>query len=769
MRKENFYAMIIFRRTKLPANCFIYQSLLKNRSFLFFVLVLFLGRTSVLAQKKTIAARVDSVMKLMTLEEKIGQLNQYSGREATGPVTKRQTYMLNDIRSGKVGSMLNVHGVKDTREIQAAALQSRLKIPLLFAMDVIHGYRTVFPIPLAEAASWDLEAIQQASHIAATEASAAGLHWTFAPMVDISRDPRWGRIMEGAGEDVYLGSAIAKARVLGFQGNKLGESTDEIMACAKHFAAYGAVDAGRDYNTVDMSNHLLWETYLPPFKAAADAGVATFMNSFSTVNRIPATGNRYLQRTILKGKWNYKGFVVSDWGSIKELVPWGYAADLKEAALKAIASGNDMDMESEAYKKYLADLIKEKKLDEKVLDDAVRRILTKKFEMGLFEDPYRYCDESREKQELNNQQHKLMARSIAQKSIVLLKNENKILPLSTSTKTIAVIGPLVKSKRDLEGAWIPISDTTRVTSLYEGLNSGISKETKLIYVKGCDINDSTSDFSAAIDIAKNADVVIMALGETFNMSGESKSRANIHLPGSQEALFKAIKATGKPVVVVLMAGRPLIFNTIAEKADAIVYAWWLGAEAGNAIADVLMGNYNPSGKLPVTFPRSEGQLPLTYIQYNTGKPSKGPNDIKYKSAYIDAFNTPQYAFGYGLSYTDFSYTDLKLNKANISGNEKLELSFTLTNTGERKGEEVVQLYIQDPVASLVRPLKELKDFRKIAMNPGESKMIHFVIDKDMLSFYNEDLQWTAEPGDFKLMIGAASDNIKLQTEIKLIK
>jgi beta-glucosidase len=768
MRKRNLYTTTIVYRTKVPANHFICQKM-KNRSFFFFVLVLFLGNTSVFAQRKSIAARVDSVMKLMTLEEKIGQLNQYSGREATGPVTKRQTYMLNDIKSGKVGSMLNVHGVKDTREIQAAALQSRLKIPLLFAMDVIHGYRTVFPIPLAEAASWDLGAIEEASHIAATEAAAAGLHWTFAPMVDISRDPRWGRIMEGAGEDVYLGSAIAKARVLGFQGNKLGESTDEIMACAKHFAAYGAVTAGRDYNTVDMSTHLLWETYLPPFKAAADAGVATFMNSFSTVNGIPATGNRYLQRTILKGKWKYKGFVVSDWGSIKELVPWGYATDLKDAALKAITAGSDMDMESEAYKKYLADLIKEKKVDENLLDDAVRRILTKKFEMGLFDDPYRYCDESREKQELNNLQHKQIARSMAQKSIVLLKNENKVLPLSSSVRTIAVIGPLVKSKRDLEGAWIPVSDTTRVTSLYEGLNSKISSGTKFIYAKGCDINDSTTDFSAAIDAAKNADVVIMALGEMFSMSGESKSRTNIHLPGNQEALFEAVKATGKPVVVVLMAGRPLIFNKIAAKADAIIYAWWLGAEAGNAIADVLFGDYNPSGKLPVTFPRSEGQLPLSYIQYNTGKPSKGPNDIKYKSAYIDELNTPQYAFGYGLSYTSFSYGDLKLSKATVSGNEILELNFTLTNTGERKGEEVVQLYIQDLVASVVRPLKELKGFQKIALSPGESKTIHFTIDRDMLSFYNEDLQWTAEPGDFKLMIGTASDDIKLQAGIKQIE
>lgn len=740
-----------------------------ERSLLCITALFLLTSTATFAQRKSIATRVDSVMKLMTLEEKIGQLNQYSGREATGPVTSRQTYMLNDIRSGRVGSMLNVHGVKNTKEIQSIALQSRLKIPLLFAVDVIHGYRTVFPIPLAEAASWDLDAIEQASHIAATESAAAGLHWTFAPMVDISRDPRWGRIMEGAGEDVYLGSAIAKARVLGFQGEQLGKNKESIMACAKHFAAYGAVAAGRDYNTVDMSNPVLWETYLPPFKAAADAGVATFMNSFSTVNGIPATGSRYLQRTILKDKWNYKGFVVSDWGSIKELVPWGYANDLKDAALKAISAGSDMDMESEAYKKHLADLIREKRVNENLLNDAVRRILTKKFEMGLFDDPFRYCNEEIERQELNNPQHKKIARSMAQKSIVLLKNENKFLPLSPSTKTIALIGPLVKSKRDLEGAWIPISDTIRVTSLYEGLNSKIGKETKLIYAKGCDINDSITDFSEAVDAAKKADIVVMALGESYNMSGESKSRTNIHLPGNQEVLFEAVKATGKPVVVILMGGRPLIFNKIAEKADAIIYAWWLGAEGGNAIADVLFGDYNPSGKLPVTFPRSEGQLPLSYIQYNTGKPSKSPNDIRYKSAYIDGLNTPQYAFGYGLSYTSFSYTNLKLTKTSISGDEKLELSFTLTNTGERKGEEVVQLYIQDLVASVVRPLKELKGFQKIMVNPGESKLIQFMIERNMLSFYNEDLQWIAEPGDFKLMIGAASDDIKLQTEIKLTK
>ena len=720
-----------------------------------------------MAQKKTISQRVDSLLKLMTIEEKVGQLNQYSGREATGPVTGRQTYLLNDIKAGRVGSMLNVHGVKNTREIQSAALQSRLKIPLLFSMDVIHGYKTVFPIPLAEAASWDLNAIRQSAHIAAKEAAAVGLHWTFAPMVDVGRDARWGRVMEGAGEDTYLGCLIARARVLGFQGDKLG-GTDAVMACAKHFAGYGAAIAGRDYNAVDMSNQLLWETYLPPFKAAADAGVATFMNSFNTLNGIPATGNAYLQREILKGKWNYKGFVVSDWASIGEMVSWGYATDDKDAALKAILAGSDMDMEAEAYKKHLATLVKEKKLDVKLIDDAVRRILYKKFELGLFDNPFRFSDESREREVLNNPQHKLIARDVAQKSIVLLKNEQQVLPLSKATKNIALIGPLGISKRDMEGSWIPLSDTSLVTNVYEGLKNKIGSSVRIGYAKGCSISgNETTGFAEAIALAKQSDVVVMALGESYDMSGEAKSRTDIHLPGRQEELFEAIQATGKPVVVVLMGGRPLIFPKITAKANAIVYAWWLGAEAGNALANVLFGDYNPSGKLPVSFPRSVGQIPISYSMYNTGRPIKNPKDIKYKSAYIDSPNSPQYAFGFGLSYTSFEYSDLKISKTTIGSAETTELSFTLKNTGKVAGEEVVQLYIQDPVASVVRPLKELKDFQKVSLQPGESKQIRFGINHEKLAFYNRDLQWVAEPGIFNLMIGAASDDIKLQQVLEL--
>ncbi|WP_345953274.1 glycoside hydrolase family 3 N-terminal domain-containing protein [Mucilaginibacter sp. PAMB04168] len=742
-------------------NMFSYRKLLGT------LLILGIWAATASAQKKTINQRVDSLLRLMTLEEKVGQLNQYSGKEVTGPVSERKTNQLNDIKSGLVGSMLNVKGAKDTREIQAVAMQSRLKIPLLFSLDVIHGYKTIFPIPLAEAASWDMDAIRQSAHIAAKEAAAVGQHWTFAPMVDVGRDPRWGRVMEGAGEDTYLGSMIAKARVKGFQGEKLG-GIDAVMACAKHFAAYGAALAGRDYNAVDMSDNMLWETYLPPFKAAADAGVATFMNSFNTLNGIPATGNTYLQRDILKGKWGYKGFVVSDWGSIGEMVSWGYASNNTDAALKAITAGSDMDMESHAYITSLVQLVKNKKVDIKLIDDAVRRILYKKFELGLFEDPYRFSSETREKLVLNDPQHKLIARDVAQKSMVLLKNENHLLPLSKTIKTIALIGPLVKSKRDLEGSWIPQSDTTLVTSLYEGLKNKVNDSINLICAEGTDVMGNLGgNFDDAVATARKADIVVMALGESWDMSGESKSRADIRLPGRQEALFNAISATGKPVVVVLMAGRPMIFNQIAEKAKAILYAWWPGAEGGNAIANVLFGDYNPSGKLPATFPRAVGQIPLSYASYTTGRPIKSPKDIKYKSAYIDVPNTPQYAFGHGLSYTTFAYTDLKLGKKAVKRNEMVGVSFKLTNTGKYAGEEVVQLYLQDPVASLARPVKELKDFQKVSLKPGESKIIKFQITYDKLCFYNRKLQWVAEPGRFKIMIGSASDDIKLNAEFEL--
>ncbi|EOR94368.1 Periplasmic beta-glucosidase [Arcticibacter svalbardensis MN12-7] len=728
--------------------------------------------TFLYAQKKPALTknedRVEALLAKMTLEEKVGQLNQYTGeRLATGPVTVNSTKYA-DIKEGKVGSMLNVRGAKDTRDVQKIAMQSRLKIPLLFSLDVIHGYRVTFPIPLAEASSWDLKAIEQSARVAATEAAASGIHWTFAPMVDISRDPRWGRVMEGAGEDTYLGSLIARARVRGFQGKGLG-NLDAVMACAKHFAAYGAAIAGRDYNTVDMSDRLLWEVYLPPFKAAADEGVATFMNSFNDLNGIPATGNRYLQRDILKGKWNYPGFVVSDWGSIREMIPHGFAKDNKEAALLAITAGSDMDMESHSYIENLVQLVKEQKVPLNLVDDAVRRILLKKFELGLFEDPYRFSNEAREKKILNSDENRKAALEVAEKSIVLLKNQNQLLPLSKDLKTIAVIGPLAKSNNDMKGFWSVTWDNDKLVSLYEGLQNKVGKNTQLLYAEGCGISDtSKAGFAAAIEAAKKADIVVMAVGETFDMSGEGKSRTSIGIPGIQEDLIKAVKATGKPVVVLIMAGRPLIFNWTADHADAILYTWWLGSEAGNAMSSVLYGDYNPAGKLPISFPRSVGQIPIYYSAKNTGRPSLNEHDIAYRSTYIDMPNSPRYAFGYGLSYTSFSLSDLVLNKSKIGDGENLTVSCTLKNTGNYAGEEVVQLYIQDIFASVTRPVKELKDFQKVMLKPGESKTLSFIVDKEKLSFYNQQMKWGTEPGAFKIMIGDSSDHIILKGDFELV-
>jgi len=722
------------------------------------------------SQQKTIDQKVNALLKQMTLEEKIGQLNQYTGdNAATGPITINPNKQ-SQIKSGQVGSMLNILGSKYTRQYQELAMQSRLKIPLLFAQDVIHGYKTTFPIPLAEAASWDLEAIELSARIAATEASASGIHWTFAPMVDIAHDPRWGRVMEGAGEDTYLGSKIAFARVKGFQGNALGD-LNSVMACVKHFAAYGAAIGGRDYNSVDMSERMLWETYLPPFKAALDAGAATFMNSFNDLNGIPATGNKYLQREILKGKWNFKGFVVSDWGSIGEMINHGYVKDDKEAALAAITAGSDMDMESNSYKNNLAQLVKENKVPIALIDDAVKRILRKKFELGLFEDPYKYSNSEREQAALNNPEHTKAAREIASKSIVLLKNENNILPLSKDTKTIAFIGPMVKPLRANHGFWaveLKDVDSTYIVSQWKGMQNKVGKSTKLLYAKGCDFEGENKDgFAEAIAVANQADVVILSIGERWNMSGEAKSRSNIHLPGVQEELVKAIQETGKPVVVLINAGRPLVFNWTADNVPAILYTWWLGSEAGNAIADVLFGDYNPSGKLPMTFPRDEGQIPIYYNHFNTGRPAKNESDTNYVSAYIDLKNSPKFPFGFGLSYTSFQYSDLKLSSQKIKNTESIEVSLNISNTGKVAGEEVVQLYLHDKVGSVVRPIMELKDFQKIKLNAGESKIVKFIIDKEKLSFYNQELQWVTEPGEFEIMIGTSSADIRLKSEFEL--
>lgn len=731
------------------------------------IVVLFSFFSSTSAQKKTIDQKVDSVLQLMTLEEKAGQLNQYSGDWSfTGPVTKDNT-KIQQVKEGKLGSLLNVVGVEKTRLLQQYAMQSRLKIPLLFGQDVIHGFRTTFPLPLAEAASWDIEAIQLSARIAAVETSAAGVHWTFAPMVDISRDPRWGRVMEGAGEDTYLGSLIARARVKGFQGKGLGY-TDAVMACAKHFAAYGAAVGGRDYNSVDMSPRMLWETYLPPFLAAKEAGVATFMNSFNDLNGIPATGNRYLLRDILKGKCKFNGFVVSDWASIGEMIAHGFAKDTSHSARIAINAGNDMDMESRAYIKHLPQLVREGKVKIEWVDDAVRRILRKKFELGLFDDPFKFSNEQRQQQQWNNPQHIAAAREMAKKSIVLLKNHPLpggvvTLPLKKNQK-IALIGPFVKAVKDNLGFWSMEwdDDSARIVPLWKGMLNKVEMA-NLLYAKGCNINDAdTSGFVEAIEVAKQSDVVVITIGEARDMSGEAKSRSSLQLPGVQNQLIAALAATGKPIVLLIHAGRPLIFDKAAVHASSVLYTWWLGTEAGNAIADVLYGDYNPSGKLPMTFPRTEGQIPIYYNHYSTGRPAEDEFQNSYVSAYIDLPNSPAYPFGYGLSYTSFAYTDFKLSSTSLKGNQKLTVSVILTNTGNVKGKETVQLYIRDLVGKVVRPVKELKGFQQIELNPGESKVIMFTITTKDLRFYDDQLNYDWEPGEFEMMVGGNSKEVQVK-------
>jgi beta-glucosidase len=730
------------------------------------------------AHADAIDTRVQALLKRMTLEEKAGQLNQYNGHwETTGPNAFKGNHE-QAIASGQVGSMLNVPGAQRTRAFQEVAMRSRLKIPLLFGRDVIHGYKTTFPIPLAEAASFDLVAIEGAARIAATEAAASGQHWTFAPMVDIARDPRWGRVLEGAGEDTYLASKIAYARVKGFQGHALGD-LDAVLACAKHFAAYGAALAGRDYNSVDMSERQLLETYLPPFKAALDAGAATFMNAFNDVNGVPATGNRYLQRDILKGSWGFKGIVVSDWGSIAEMQTHGHAASLKDAARLALLAGSDVDMEGKAYLQHLPALVREGAVPMKLLDDAVARVLRKKFELGLFDDPYRFSNTQRETEVLNRPEHRQAARSMAAKSIVLLKNEGNLLPLKKDTPTIAFIGPLVKAGKDNHGAWAitmpEVNYEQFIVTQWRGVQERLAPGSRLLYAQGCDVACTSRDgFSAAVAVAQQADVVVVSVGESADMSGEARSRTQLGLPGEQEALIQALHATGKPVVVLVNAGRPLIFNWTAEHVPAIVYTWWLGSEAGNAIADVLFGDHNPAGRLPISFPRSVGQIPIYYNHLNTGRPVKGeggPTHRGFVSHYIDELRSPRYAFGHGLSYTAFAYSDLKLDRTAFAGakNERIVATLTVTNTGQRAGAEVVQLYLRDPVASVVRPVKELKDFRRVELAAGQSQELRFEIDREKLSFVNTRLQWVAEPGEFELMVGASSSDIRLRSSFQLTK
>jgi beta-glucosidase len=739
-------------------------------------------KTSVTSNETTIDKKVDSLLQIMTLEEKIGQLNQYNGFwEITGPAPKdgQAAKKYNDLKKGLVGSMLNVKGVKDVYAIQKIAVEeTRLGIPLLFGFDVIHGHKTISPIPLAEAASWDLEAIKKSAEVAAEEAAAEGINWTFAPMVDVSRDARWGRVMEGAGEDTYLGSKIAEARVKGFQGDL--STNKNILACAKHFAGYAFAEAGRDYNTVTVSDEVLHNVILPPFKASVDAGVKTFMNSFNELNGIPATGSKYLQRDILKGDWNFQGFMVSDWGSINEMISHGFAKDSKHAAEIALNAGSDMDMESYAYVEYLSALVKEGKVKEALINDAARRILKVKFELGLFENPYKYCNEAYEKETVGKKEIHDAVLDVAKKSIVLLKNENNVLPLSKSGQKIALIGALANDKTSPLGSWrIAAQDNTAI-SVLEGMQQ--YKNNALTYVKGADVSvgrtqfiwethintTDKSGFAEAIDVAKKVDVVVLVLGEHGLQSGEGRSRSDIGLPGVQQELLEAIYKVNKNIVLVLNNGRPLAIPWAAENIPAIVEAWHLGTQSGNAIAQVLYGDYNPSGKLPMTFPRNVGQLPIYYNYKNTGRPTMNEPESVFWSHYSDEKNTPQFAFGHGLSYSKFEYSDIKLSANSFSNNGKISVSVTLKNNSNVAGKEVVQLYIRDIIGSTTRPVKELKGFEMVTLKAFESKTITFTINEETIAFYTANQKWEAEAGDFKVFVGGSSDKT-LEANFEFLK
>lgn len=702
------------------------------------------------------AQKVDSVLKLMTLDEKIGQLNQYTGNyQATGPVVG-DTAKVEQIKKGLVGSMLNIKGVKDTRELQEYAMQSRLRIPLLFGLDVIHGLRTIYPIPLGEAASFDLDLMQRTAAGAAREAAAQGIHWTFAPMMDVGRDARWGRVMEGAGEDTWYGTRVAVARVKGFQGDDLAD-VYTVMACAKHFAAYGACIAGKDYNTVDMSLQTLHEVYLPPFKAVVEAGVASFMNSFNDINGIPATGNAYIQRQLLKGDWNFSGLTVSDWGSIGEMVAHGYVPDLKGAAESAILAGSDMDMESRAYVSHLKELVESGKVPESYIDDAVRRILLKKFELGLFDDPFRYCNEQREQETVLSQDLRKLSREAGAKSVVLLKNEKQALPLSKASKRIAVVGALADSKIDMRGFWANEGVIEEVVTVREGLACKFP-EASLLYAEGYDLETNELKLPDALRIASQADVVVVAVGERFFSSGEAKSRADINIPQSHQQLVKELKMSGKKVIVLLMGGRPMIFNEMTPYADAILLTWWQGTEAGNAIADVLAGDYNPSGKLPMTFPLHVGQIPVYYNYKSTGRPES--KDKGYTCCYQDIDFEPVYPFGYGLSYTTFEIGVPVLSKDSYMMGDVVEVTVKVKNTGNYAGKETVQLYVRDLVASVTRPVKELRGFEQVTLQPGEEKTASFKLSMSDLGFYDSQLNFVTEPGEFLVMCGANSKEVK---------
>ena len=706
------------------------------------------------AEKETRFVR--DLMKKMTLTEKIGQLSQYVGGELlTGPKSGAVSDSL--FVRGMVGSILNVGGVDNLRKLQQKNMESsRLKIPILFAFDVIHGYKTIFPTPLAESCSWDLALMYETAKAAAIEASASGIHWTFAPMVDVARDPRWGRIVEGAGEDTYLGCKIAEARVRGFQWN-LGKP-NALFACAKHFVAYGAPQAGRDYAPVDLSLSALAEVYLPPFKACIAAGVHTFMSAFNSINGVPATSNRWLLTDLLRKEWKFKGFVVSDWNAVQELKAHGVAETDEDAAMAAFNAGVDMNMTDGLYNRCLEKLVRENRIDMNEIDASVERILRAKYALGLFEDPYRFLDNQRESREVRSASAMALARKAAASSMVLLKNANALLPLSKQTKRIALVGPLANNRAEVMGSWKARGEDKDVVTVLEGIKNKLGSGTEVNYVQGCDFLDpSTSEFSAALEAAKQSDVVIAVVGEKALMSGESRSRAVLRLPGKQEALLDTLRKAGKPLVVVLMNGRPLCLESVDKQADAMLEAWFPGTQCGNAVADVLFGDIVPAAKLTASFPLTEGQIPNNYNYKRSGR----PGDMPYSSTvrHIDVPNRNLYPFGYGLSYTTFSYGEMQC-PSTFDDKGFLPVSVDVTNTGNYDGEEIVQLYVADKVASMVRPIKELKGFQKVFIPKGQTKRVEFKLNVKDLGFWNNLMQYVVEPGTFEIMVGTNSEELQ---------
>lgn len=731
------------------------------------------------AQQGKMKTFIDGLMKKMTLEEKLGQLNlPGAGDITTGQASSSD--IAKKIAEGKVGGLFNIKSVAKIKEVQKLAVEkSRLKIPMLFGMDVIHGYETVFPIPLGMSCVWDMKLVERSAQIAAQEASADGINWTFSPMVDISRDPRWGRISEGSGEDAYLGSEIAKAMVRGYQGNDLTKN-NTIMACVKHYALYGAAEAGRDYGTTDMSRVRMYNEYLPPYKAAVDAGVGSVMASFNEIDGVPATANKWLLTDVLRKQWGFKGFVVTDYTGINEMVDHGIG-DLKTVSARALMAGIDMDMVGEGLLTTVRQSLKEGKVTQQQIDAACRRILEAKYKLGLFEDPYLYCDENRARTEIFTDANRKEARAIAAESFVLLKNQGNVLPLK-KTGTIALIGPLADATENMTGTWSVAANFSKSVSVINGLKEVVGNNAKILYAKGSNLDEDSlieergtmfgkslkrdrrpagEILQEAVAIANQSDVIVAALGESAEMSGEASSRTNIEIPGIQKELLKALLKTGKPVVLVLFTGRPLVLKWEQENVPAILNVWFGGSEAGYAVADVLFGDVNPSGKLSTTFPQNVGQVPIFYNHKNTGRPlPEGKWFQKFRSNYLDVSNDPLYPFGYGLGYTTFSYGDVKLSNTSFKAGQKITASITVTNTGNKDGKEVVQLYIRDLVGTSTRPVKELKGFQKIELKAGGSKTVSFDITVNDLKYYNYDLKYVAEPGDFKVFIGGNSRDLK---------